>query len=148
VIDPNSRVDLIFYSGINCSGAQQIMRIFPGGEKGAVDDPFQSMKMVAGKGLRVYLCTSTDEEHWKEKPWRCLRVLKGVGAKTGTRRAMLRVHDLDLYNDAHANRLPVDGEQAFMEVASPDDGEGWTFGRGAGRLKNRIRMIRTEKEPV
>lgn len=144
-IADNCRVDLIFYSGVGLAGQETVIRIFPSGKQGDVDHTFQSMRVGATKGLRVYLCTSTDDEHWQQFPWRCVRVVSGVGLKTETRRTLLNIHDLD-QGQSPGDKSLKHGQDGFPEVDSPEDGEGWTFGKGAGKLKNRIRMIRVVKE--
>ena len=144
-IDDNCRCDLLFYTGVGLAGDETVIRVFPSGKQGDVERPFQSMRFGGTKGLRVYLCTSTDDEHWAEMPYRCIRVVKGVGLSTSTRRILLNVHDLDAMQSPADKSLKHD-TTGFPEVASPEEGEGWTFGKGAGKLKNRIRMIRIVKE--
>lgn len=146
VIDPNSRVDLVFYSGLALSGDEAAVRIFPSGQQGDVEFPFQSMRVIGSPGVRVYLCTSTEDEAWTASPWRCIRPLAGIGVKHGVRARHLRIHDLDGYNEPHALSLPPDRSASFPLVEKPEAGEGWTFGRGAGQLKKRIRMIRVVKD--
>lgn len=144
-IDDNCRCDLIFYSGVGLAGDETVVRVFPSGKQGELEHNFQSMRLGATPGLRVYLCTSTDDKHWAEQPYRCIRVVKGVGLKTSTRRTLLNIHDLD-FGQAPSDKSLKHEQAGFPEVKKPKDGEGWTFGKGSGSLKNRIRMIRVEKE--
>ena len=144
-IDDNCRADLVFYSGIGMAGDETQVRVFPSGVQGDVDYPFQSMRIATTKGLRVYLCTSTSDDDWAEHPYRCVRLTKSEGTQIGARRRLLNIHDLDTLQDPSDKGLKHD-MPGFPEVSSPDKGEGWTFGKGAGRLKNRVRMVRLVKE--
>lgn len=145
-IDDNCRADLVFYSGIGMAGDETGVRVFPSGLQGELVHRFQSMRLSLTKGLRVYICTSTSDEEWMHHPWRCFRLTAAEeGVKGGARRRLLNIPDIDGLQDPTDKGLKHD-MPGFPEVASPDDGTGWTFGRGAGELKNRIRMIRLVKE--
>jgi hypothetical protein len=141
MIEDNCRCDLAFYSGVNCSGTETIVRVFPKGRKGEIHEPFNSVKVASFPGLRVFYCTSIDEEAWWEEPWRCVQLMPGMGIKAMGGLNLVRVHDLDQYNEPDALARPPDTEVGFPEVSDPNEGEGWTFGMGAGSLKGRIRMI-------
>lgn len=152
VVEPQCRADLVFYSGFNCSGREAAVRIFPTGSKGEIAFPFQSMKVFAPPGVRVYLCTTSDDA-WQAQPWRCIRVTEDVGLKVGQRMRMLRIHDLDLYNDPKLLAMPPGDEVSITFVQKPEDGDGWTFGRGSGpkgngvgALKGNVRQIRVLRE--
>ncbi len=145
VIDDNCRVDLVFYSGLSCSGDQSAVRITPGGTNGEVEYAFQSMRMFASPGLRVYVCDHSGDD-WREHAWRCIRVVKGVGKKTNTRRRMLNVHDVDLICDPSLFAQPHGSAESFPIADEPTDDECWTFGQPRKSLKNRVRMVRVVKE--
>ena len=145
VIDDNCRVDLIFYSGVGLAGTETVIRVFPSGKQGDIENGFRSMRVGGTKGLRVYLCTSTDKKNWAKFPYRCIRVVDGVGLKTSTRRTLLNIHDIDCMQSPSDKSLKHD-MPGFPEVKRLKDGEGWTFGKGAGSLTNRVLMIRVEKD--
>ena len=147
VVDPNCRCDFVFYSGLNCSGLHQQVKVFPSGRQGDVSTPFQSVIFAARPGIRAYFCTDMDDDAWIRSPWRCVRPVKGLGLVTRSGMPYFRVNDLDLYGEPHLLRLPHGMEEGFPLVAHPEDGEGWTFGLGGDDLKGNIAMIRIEKEP-
>ena len=140
-IDDNCRCDLAFFSGVNCSGTETVVRIFPKRRKGDIETPFSSVKVAAFPGLRVFFCTSNSFDDWIDEPWRCVQLLPGLGVKAMGGFNLVRVHDLDQYNEPDALARSPDTEVGFIEVAHPNDGTGWTFGKGAGSLKGQIRMI-------
>ena len=144
-IDDNCRCDLLFYTGVGLAGEETVIRIFPSGKQGELERPFQSMRMGATQGLRVYLCTSTDDEHWTNLPWRCIRVVKGVGLKTGTRRILLNVEARPTFYQhplfVLAGALFVDAGRAWNPGAAGK--AKWGFGAGG-----RVGLPRVYNTPV
>lgn len=146
VIDKYCRIDIKFYSGINCSGDEAYVKIHPSGMSGKRQEitfPIQSLKLAGWPGIGIYLCTSDDDEDWVNHPWRCVRITKRMD--NSPKSTLVRVHDLDLFNPPQNLALPVGAGESFPLVDSPEEGTGFTFGKGAGQLKSRIRMIRVFK---
>jgi len=148
VIAKNVMCDILAYSGVNCSGKLTFVRIFPSGVQGEElqSQNLSSLMIAAAHGTRVALCTTADEETWKERPWRVIQVLEGHSFTAQNGRPAVRVLDLDQYNEPDALTLPPGVECTFVEYERPEEGSGWTYGRSGDQpLKGHIQMILVDK---
>jgi hypothetical protein len=148
VIGPHVRFDLIAYSGIDITGAQFVSQIFASGHReGTIDGArMQSLVIGAPVGQRLTLCTSMDDYDWEDSPWRCIRLVEGQTYFTqldGT--PAVRIPDLEWLDAFDAKKSNQDSQVSYPFAKTLADGKGWTFGR-VGPLKNRIKMIRLERE--
>lgn len=147
-VGPGVRCDIVAYGGRNLNGKRQQAQFHPtGAQRGAIDGTqVSSLVIRALHGTRVILAAS-DGADWQSAAWRCIRVVPGHTVASENRGGMpgVRIPDVDLLDEPGAKKTDTSFEASYAYVDSLDDGTGWTFGRGGG-LKNRIQMIRIERE--
>jgi len=145
-IESHTRADIYVWSGINFSGERRMASVHPaGGRQGSSlkDFAFRSIAITGPIGTTIVLCTSVLDIGWESRPWRALRVMKGVGYRTKDGKPAVRIPDLDWYDDANAHRTDPDFQQSFPQVADPEGASGWTFGRtGSMSLNDNIKQVR------
>ncbi len=147
-VGPGVRADIVTYGGRNLNGKRQQAQFFPtGAQRGTIDgSQVSSMVIRALHGTRIVLAAS-DGSDWQSAAWRCIRMLPGhtMGSAQKTGLPGVRIPDLDLLDEPDAKRTDTGLEASYAYVERVKDGTGWTFGRGGG-LKNRIQMVRIERE--
>ena len=141
------RVEIHAFTGLNLSGNRSVAQIYPAGGRQGDEIEGERIRSVAIAGLpgtRVVFCTTIDDEHWTERPWRAVVVGPdwGFGTKGGLRG--VRIPDLDLLAEPTARRGDPDFEMGFDLADSLEDGRGWSYGN-PGKLQMNIRCIRIDR---
>ena len=146
-IAPNSRVDIVTYSGQNFSGHRVHIEIFPSGKKGTDFDgaEVQSVVVAGPIGTRVIFKTSVGPD-WVEATWRAIEIRKGHAFKNRIGTPMVKVPNIDGYDKPDSQRCDPDFVTSYDIVTSPDQGKTWTYGVIARLpLKGNIRGVMVDK---
>lgn len=147
-IAPNSRVDIVTYSGQNFSGHRTHIEIFPSGKKAGAEidgSQVQSVAIAGPIGTRVIFKTSVGPD-WVEATWRAVEIKKGSAFKNKLGTPMVRIPNIDGLDKPDAQRCDPDFLTSYDIVASPDQGKSWTYGAVARlQLAGNIRGIVVDK---
>lgn len=150
IIGPRVKCDFVGYSGLNCSGARYVARIFPtGSRKGTFRTAeLKSLVIVGPVGIRVTLQTSLDSD-WERHPWRCVRLTAEHRFKNDEGNEGVRIPDLDWWDPAAARKVADGRQESFPFAATLAEGLAdkakWTFGR-PGRIGGAVLGFRVERD--
>lgn len=144
VIAKNSRCDLVTFSGVNYSGRESRVQIFPSGRQGDITSPIRSMIYGAPAGMRLVLCVSPVEAGWMERPWRALVMTPTNSFRTRQGKFAIRVPDIEALDKPDARRTDPDFRASYNFAETLEDGNGWSYGR-VGPLHDQIQMIRVDR---
>jgi hypothetical protein len=148
VIEDGAIGEALFFTGLNFSGQRARVRFFPGGrmQGDEIDGArIKSFGIIASYGLRLTLCTARSDVGWEDHTWRSVTLLEGSTFESMSGKPAVQVPDLDVMDPFDARRTDLDLRRGYPDVASPELGEGWTFGHFSGmELKCNVKVIRVE----
>ena len=153
-IGPQSRCDIVSYSGTSSSGKKTILRVFPtGSKKGKLfQQELSSLVIRAPYGMRIIFCSSK-ADNWEDFPYRCFTMIEGkvippVPTEPGSLPG-IRVPDLDAMHSPFTKINKDSMLTSYPLVQDFSEGEGWSFGTvGSRKLKRNVQMIIFERVGV